>query len=237
MSRWRGSDLTSALEHLSRATKLLLARKPPGHLPAVMPGGSTTAQFDEHETAIGVPPPEEIRRLYGAIDGVMYHGESLFPGLTYLLALCESGGDELEDWIEFEGPVRGWTQEYYYVFAMTVAGDSIIYTRMSDGEFAAGTILLFDHEYSNQILQPDGKRYARFVVLADNLAEWVERWITCGFEEWAFSFMPPAADHALQREFLIDHIRLNPLVRWARERLASWSDPTGSGEPGPSERP
>lgn len=77
---------------------------------------------------------------------------------------------------------------------------------------------MLDHEGGgpeNDPHQPQG-----IIVLGDTLADWLSRWMAFEFVEYAYvsgdlDELPVDA----QRAFLMDHVRINPRLKWARERL------------------
>jgi hypothetical protein len=220
MAEWHGAELSRVLPKLQRAARNLLKAKPFDTLPAVRAEGHPVDRIVEHERKLGRRIPSPIMEMYRFLDGISRRDEAVFPSVVFLLTLVESGSLDLEDWPEFEG-ARGWTRDYYYVFGKSVAGDLIIYSEDASSG-SSGSILLFDHECANKLIRPGERRYSALVRLADNLAEWLCRWMTFGFDEYAVSFSPTTCE-GLHRDYLFDHIRLNPGIMWPFERLKGLS--------------
>ena len=82
-----------------------------------------------------------------------------------------------------------------------------------------GIIVMVDPNCSNGIpsrTSPDLSTH--IVILTDNFLEWIARWIACGLNEFAHSYNDDDYP-SVQRDYLEDHIRLNPAVKWTKEKL------------------
>ena len=224
MTPWENHiDLEDVLNHIAVIGREKMAGREPGMLPSLQPRGNTVEEIDEHAKRIGRPIPEEIRQLYSVVDGIIPSPDPVQTD-TFLLALEESQWVDPDKNFEFEQIEAcdpEWADVDFYGFAATRAGDWIVWCDEGATD-QPGTVVLLDHECANDIPSPvDPREPTPIVILGNTLSQWLRRWCDCGFEEhsiyWARYW---EGSKELLRNYLEDHIRLNPGVKWAKEHLA-----------------
>lgn len=223
---WQGRPLDQTLTVLRSALTELWKRKPPGVLlPAVLQGASAE-EIEVHEKVIGRPIPDPVHRLYQTVGGIQHYGkEQIQTGPTFLRMLQGANWLDPSDHCELLDLPSRWARTDYFAFAQSVAGDTIVHCENPPrGE--KGSVILLDHECSNQVMADWQPRwYTPIVYLADSLSDWLSRWVYCGFDELAVSFRNDLPSE-IERLYLLDHLRLNPGLEWAEKRLRVLGHPS-----------
>lgn len=219
------TSLISAIEELIAAWKKFAQKKQPGQLMPFLVGGSTRSEFERHGQRMGRAVPDEVALLYESIDGVCgrYTTFVEVPGeLIHILPLYETEWTWADDDMEILDPE--WKGNGFYRFASSKFGDSVYYYG-GESESRWGTIILHDHECSNQNPSPVRENcYTTIIVLADSLTSWLRRWIACGLGEFAFDDVTGewGVSKEVEIAYLKDYSRLNPRLDWPKERLARY---------------
>ncbi len=205
----------------------------------ILPDGHTEEEIDARESAfteprgsisrLGIPEfdadidrrqldrpiPAPIRRLYRTVGGTEGHYNDI-----RLLTLSSCDWADTDDLAVLfrvrEGSTHpGWrTADFFRIADSVHMGDMIAYC-CDPPRGRPGAIVLVEEQFRNHFCDP-------VVVLGDSLAQWLDRWRSCGYQE--FACYPGGAwdiSAELERSYLEDHLRLNPDGSWARERLAS----------------
>lgn len=168
-------------------------------------GGHSETDLKKQESRSSKAIPIEIRKLFGTIQGIPFP-QTMRPCL-FVLELSETGWiDNAAEpeiaWLKDEWP--DWYSKRYFEFGRGIFGDRVAFC-----EGGQGQIVLLGHEGlgpDDSALQPP-----TITILADNLSEWLCRWIAFDFEE--YGYIPgeiPNLPADLGAEFLADHRRLNP---------------------------
>lgn len=224
MTPWENDfDLEDVLKHIAIVGREKMVGREPGILPSLKPRGNTVDEIDEHARRLGRPIPDEIRQLYSMVDGIHTTGDPVQTD-TFLVALEESrwlDPDEEVELTHLDTVEPGWVDVGFYAFAGTLPGDWIVWCDEGAGD-KSGTVVLLDHEWESDIPSPvDARRSTPIVIVGNTLSQWLRRWCDCGFEEHSiYCARYWEGSKELLRNYLEDHIRLNPRVKWAKEDLA-----------------
>lgn len=162
------------------------------------------------ERALGRPLPEDLRALYGTFSPQSLQA---FLESDDIIRLCSV--DEVRLWSDEEGIVSqedlgpAWEHAEFLLIGNTSFGDELLYN-LSDGAPAPrGAILVTEH---------DGE--SPFMVLAENLADWLSRLVA--FSGVELGVVPGGVDDLAPEvalRFVEDHLRLNPQSEWAARKL------------------
>lgn len=229
MASWHGADLNGVLNELREEAERLRTQCPAGISPPFYPGGHIEEQIAHEETRHRRPVPSEIWKLYSVVQGLPHHEEGKEPPSTFILPPSDTGWPHPNDRDEIDPE---WQKQNLFCFARTHALDHIAYCT-DPGHRYDGFIVLIESECQNKL--PSRVRdnwYTPIVFLADTLAEWLARWMALEYTEFA-TVIPGKwpVGRSLERDFLEDHIRLNPGVEWAKRRLG-WMDKEDTPPPG-----
>jgi hypothetical protein len=224
MASWNDSDLEDVLAQLQSKAFELRSAAGMRPTPVTTPGSSEQDIYD-HGTRLDQSIPEQIRKLYHEIGGMVPCPDPTLPSV-FVTSLEASEWLDPTDHFELVGMQQEWTTGQFYQFAQTIDGDCILYCT-AQPDRTPGSIILLDHECSNQLPDPRNPTLLTPIVyLADTLAEWLARWMACDFSEYAaFRGDISKCGPELRREFLLDHLRLNPGAKWATDMLAEKSSP------------
>jgi hypothetical protein len=184
------------------------------------PRGYALDLIQARERALKNPMPDQIKRLYAAIDPETWRavfGER--NDYLNLLSLDDAGWAAENGWAsaitETENAAPEWRTLDYFAFGHLIHGDEILFCPKSPR--GQGTIIMADHEADDAAC-----------VLADDLASWLNRLMNFGGVEYAYlSGDLGSLTEARQREFLTDHKRLNPGIEWIARHLMSLDCPNG----------
>lgn len=231
----RNQSIQTTTEHLRDKLKGLARSVAVGSIMPALPVGNTPTLITKREAAMRHSIPGELRVLYEHVDGefVMEDHDWGYKGTDSielhtnckLLPLVTAGWHKCREfsWVgELPDALRAWREAKFFRFATSADIDEIgICPDLPTGQRDA--VILIEFEPLNAIqheLWPGN--YFPIIVLGDSLADWLERWMACEF--WEPACAPCGLDTLpldVQRAYLLDHLRLNPGVEWARERLAS----------------
>ena len=215
---WRGANLDDALENLR--WRLRDSREYDGLSPFV------PIQRDPHaiparEAKIGREIPSEIASLYSAFEGCGPIDESIWVWpLDSIRWLDVNGEDSAHNVLLYFSETNSpWASAEYLAFGQGSGGDGLCYC-VNSPRGRDGLIVMLDHEEQGPHNNPD--QPPLLVVLADSLAEWIERMMAFDFFEPGYS---PACVEDIPKEpalaIATDHLRLNPGMTWLEELLAS----------------
>lgn len=227
MASWHGAELGSILVCLQQEAPRLADEHAPSGFPPFFVGGSTEEEVRAAEAEHGRPVPGPVRQLNRAIRGLTPDDwcRKARDSATLIKSLAVTYWPHP---LDVDDADERWNRNDYFVFAQTTDGDEIVYCEHPP-EHRPGSIILLDHDRCNMIpAESDLDCVTQVVFLADSLAEWLARWMACGFIEPATTGEEELVPRDVYIDFLADHIRLNPRVVWARERLSELTQ-SGSG--------
>ncbi len=223
MAVWHGVNLESAIESLVKDAPLIAAACDDDQLPPFKSEKNTEQVIEDHGIRLGRPIPSPVREVFLKLTGLSSGEIRGTHTLTSIFLKSVSDSDWVDPYNEsgVESLDPAWIRDDYYIFAQTRYGDNIAHCTCPPN-LRPGSIILFDSECSNELpnLYSTEDCWTPIVILADSLAEWLARWKACGYEELAFPGIAKEGPPAVLRDFLEDHIRLNPAVVWAKEQLA-----------------
>jgi hypothetical protein len=220
-------DLGEVLERLRAIAATKEMHADPDIAPPLTDRASTIDELDAHERKLGRPIPEAIRCLYSSVGGVS-DTPLPFPSVGgRLLPLEETEWvDQAEYPLQFEnleGKDRVWSRADYFLFGRFKCWDFITYcTRPPRGQ--PGTIVLLEDTCDSQIPSAEAPEelVIPFVILGDDLAAWLSRWMDYELTEWTAMTpeVPEELSPAHELAFREDAQRLNPGAKWTQERTA-----------------
>lgn len=231
MASWHGADLRGVLEDLRREAKRLEKEWPAEGFPPFFPGAHSNQELDDAQAKCGQEIPPPVRALLRSVRGI---SSDAWSGSNCQKSLFLIQSPHSESWScpgDFEDPDPRWEGVRHFCFAQSVFGDSIVYC-WNPPDRTPGSIILEDHEMSNLMPSAIDDLCTPTVFLADNLAEWLARWMACGYFEYAlFHGGSWDVSSEVEKDVLEDHLRLNPRVEWVRPRL-EWMDKQDAAPPG-----
>ncbi len=222
MAIWHDVTLEDAIQDLVKDAPLIAAACDSDQLPPFKSEKNTEQVLEDHEIRLGRPIPTPVREVFLKLTGVSSELRWMRTlTSTILQTVADSDWVDIYNEFDVENSDSPWIRDDYYNFAQTTDGVGITYCA-SPPNLRPGSIIMFDSECDNELLDLYSKEdcYTPIVILADSLAEWLVRWKACGYEELAFPGIAKEGPPAVLRDFLEDHIRLNPTVVWAKEQLA-----------------
>lgn len=176
----------------------VLRRRAPGT-------GLPEAELAARERELGRAIPWPARRLLAAVSK---QGWEAFVDSILLLQPQECEFTESLDTEDEHGGIGVTANGPFFMFASGVYGDGIVLD-------AGGRVLLADHE-------------DKLKVIGESLAAWIERLVAFdGFEYAYVTGGLPEVSSERRRNFLIDHLRLNPDSEWAARGLMALDFPRG----------
>lgn len=209
-TRWRSLTIQEALDKV--AEPLIL------HGLAGEERGFSDADIAKANETLDRPLPAELQAFYRRVTPV-WSSPELGGGFVGFQPLTDPDLTWLDDqdvrdeklWVIPPGEcwLRGWQTARLLVIGYTDYGDWLLWCDGLEGR-PTGTIVLTDHEGDDNP-----------IVLGDSLAQWLGRYWACGFIE--YSIAEGCLDEIgieAAKEFLEDHVRLNPTCKWARDKLA-----------------
>jgi hypothetical protein len=218
MASWHGADLSDILSQMRVDAERLAVEFAAPQYPPFFPGRTSEQALRAAEKDHGRSIPDPVRQLYGTIHGLTFDDWKLRERATrnLIVAISETYWPHPLDVDDCD---ERWNRDDYFVFAQTTWGDEIVYCERPH-ERPPGSIIMLDHEkVNNNPSESYPEWLTQVVFLADSLAEWLARWRACGYVELAMTGQNDRVAPDILKDFLEDHIRLNPRVVWAREKL------------------
>lgn len=158
------------------------------------------------EKELGFILPDDLRTLYltTPICGFLGSEEAI---RIYSVDSVHVWQDELFSGFELSYPA--WANAKFLAFGATAFGDELLYCVADANAVRRGAIVSTDHEGDFP-----------FVVLGENLADWLAR--LAAFSGLELAVVPGAAEEIASEQvlaFAVDHLRLNPGSEWAARKV------------------